>query len=599
MAEETKKDINTLNNTEDTSNKAGKTQLNQTFIDATDYFSSEPVPIENEFRYKPSTTGIGADFDPNHKPNLGQVTEVKNEAKIEEIYGTTEPENPNWGSSATLVWEITDHIDVLQEEEETEVKTEITQPKPNKDFQTTAEIDFRNLEKEQVKEKIVPEADLSRLDTKSPFLDETQNLGVVEGGKIRLPNGRQNEPYLLALAEKTKDLVGELKLENAETVGLRFDNAKRAITGTPKQEGDFDLRLTGKRKDGENISVILHLFINPDPKTSWKALEPPEDALYRKAHSAYQRIESLEASITAGRVRGRSHAQSAAFCDDDFAINYDDDWGFVGVVCDGAENAKFSREGSRIISSEVANNFLNYIRLLNPKSLKLFLRNWTNDKDDSLALEGQIWTTKWIGLFRDRVFHEILDDSLTALETAILRSPKEEGRNPKDFYTTLLLFWAFPVETGWFLFSYQAGNGAMAVKDGETFTLLNVPDSDEYSGQTKFLSRELFSPKEVSDRCRMNFYSNLQAVWAVSAGLSRAKFPSDASLGLSENWQSLEAEFTPNLNIEGNLLEALNFWSQGENDDRTICVLEVKNKIKANKVEKKAETEEFILTESN
>ena len=555
-----------------------KTVASDNFIDATNYFAEEEAE-KDDFHYQPSDTGLGVDFDPKQKIDKQSITtEVKDAANPEDIYGTTIPENSSWGSSATLVWEISDHIPDAEEnkmEEKEVIENKEEEQTVNQDeFQTVERIADELIEVKE--EKKVPEFKEEELDTKSPLLDEADNLSVFEGGKIRLPNGKQNELYEVNLSDHTKDLIGELSLENGEEVGIIFDNEKRVISGIPKKEGDFELKLLGARKDGKNLSVILQIFINPDPKTLWKALEPDPELPYQKSHSDYKRIEQEIATLTAGRIRGRSHAQKALFCDDDFKIAFDEIWGFVGIVCDGAGSSKFSREASRVISSNVAKHFLAHIRLLNPESLKNFLRAWHRNENNDKILEGQYWATKWSDIFRDRIFTTVLNESLTDLEDTVAKSPRAEGRNPKDFYTTLLFFWAFPVDENWFLFSYQVGDGAMAVKDGNKFVLLNVPDSGEYSGQTKFLTKDLFTPKEISDRCRFGFYSNLSSVWACSDGISDPKFSSDAALGESKNWESLEQEVLPNLVDEKKLLEYLGFWSQGEHDDRTICVLEVK-----------------------
>lgn len=441
--------------------------------------------------------------------------------------------------------------------------------------------------------------------------EETKPDFVDDGGKFKLPNNaQQNQVYEADISNKFQDLffIGENqeitirlnlvealvknhlnkeveKLENPIDCGLNLEiNAEEKkvfLKGTPKHSGDLILTVVGTRKDKRSMKISLEITVVADPRTLWIPQEPPADAPYFKAHQDYKRIPepddlSAKATLTAARIRGRSHAQRGGFCDDDFAIAYDETWGFVAAVCDGAGSSKYSREASRIISTEMVNNFLKGIKFFKAEDFKPYIQLWDKEKDEKKNQEIQQKLKDWINTMYEGVFKRVLNNSFKNLEAVVFQTPKEEERIARNFYTTLIFFWAFPADERWFLFSYQVGDGAIAVKFEDKFELWHKPDGGEYSGQTRFLTRDLLADTEIFNRCKFKFLKNFQAIWAFTDGIADPKFSSDAALEQSENWIKLEKEFAATLANREELLEALAFWSKGEHDDRTICVLEVK-----------------------
>jgi hypothetical protein len=118
-------------------------------------------------------------------------------------------------------------------------------------------------------------------------------------------------------------------------------------------------------------------------------------------------------------------------------------------------------------------------------------------------------------------------------------------------------------------------------------TLLGVPDSGEFAGQTRFLTmQEIFADGAYVNRIRFKVVPDFTALILMTDGITDPKFQTDANLRNIAIWQELWQDLNGN-NEDGckvdfkeapdkakaALMNWLDFWSPGNHDDRTIAIL--------------------------
>ena len=119
-------------------------------------------------------------------------------------------------------------------------------------------------------------------------------------------------------------------------------------------------------------------------------------------------------------------------------------------------------------------------------------------------------------------------------------------------------------------------------KERSYFKLLGTPDEGEFAGQTRFLTMpEIF--RDVTSfygRLKFSIEQDFTSLMLMTDGVSDPMFETDANLNKIEKWDALwenitkEVELTDdNTESQYQLLKWLDFWSQGNHDDRTIAIL--------------------------
>ncbi|MCX7256929.1 MAG: protein phosphatase 2C domain-containing protein, partial [Polaromonas sp.] len=156
--------------------------------------------------------------------------------------------------------------------------------------------------------------------------------------QFQLPNARVGQPYAARL--EGKDLAGNpVSICDAwlpVAVGLSFDPASGEMRGTPLVDGDYKIALRWSSDGVAEYAGECLLFVNSDPRSLWKQLEPPADAPYFKPHTDAALIAGPGFSIAAASRRGRSHEHVGSFRDDDFFVQHDDASGWsLLIVADG------------------------------------------------------------------------------------------------------------------------------------------------------------------------------------------------------------------------------------------------------------------------
>ena len=356
-----------------------------------------------------------------------------------------------------------------------------------------------------------------------------------------LPNAQAGQHYQVPFA--APHIADVIPPPNS---GLHWHNGH--LHGTPATAGDIMLTVLVRGTDGvQQISHRLH--VNPDPKSLWQNLPSDASDPFHKADNASQRLGSAHGTLLAARIRGRSHAHSGSFCDDDFRLAIHPSSGaHILVLADGAGSAHYSRLGAQLAVNAAADAILAQ------------LDNGTlHAATDSDTLAN--------------IFDHSLQAALQAHEHAVAAHPQIPGS--KALSCTLLIAFTLPVAQGWRTAAYWIGDGAIALDDGTNWRLLGSADSGLYSGETQFLNHAARSPETLATRTIWHDSARAPQLIIMTDGVSDPLFASDAELADPARWQALWQELQTPLcaaDPATALQEWLGFWSPGNHDDRTLAL---------------------------
>jgi hypothetical protein len=386
--------------------------------------------------------------------------------------------------------------------------------------------------------------------------------------ETRLPNGMVGKAFTATvdLTAATFTEVDTAAGDQLASLGLQatVDGTSLTLCGTPEREGEHQI-VFRYPPDGQKT---ISWFVNADPRSLWKDLEPDPSLGYRKEHTALIRTSANGLEVIGASRRGRAHAHDAKFREDHAAVATAGDW-LIVAVADGAGSARFSREGShRACERAVASLSASVPAMLDADFLKAAAAH-----DDEAAVKQ----------VRNLLYQTLCGAAFDAYKT-IEGLASSASHALKDYATTLLLAICRPVDDGMFVASFWIGDGALALlaDSGRKATLLGTPDGGEYSGQTRFLTmRDLISdPHEMLRRVEFATEKDFCALMLMTDGISDPKFGTDKMLQSSERWEQLWNELAAEMGLEGSepgaeqrLLEWMDFWSAGEHDDRTLVVV--------------------------
>ena len=403
---------------------------------------------------------------------------------------------------------------------------------------------------------------------------------------IVIPNGTVGNAYE-ALFNFPEGLVESFWIEGAEKIGLAWEALEGGayrISGTPTTAGTYDLLLGYKYKGWVVGKPVLHrkftIAINPDPRSLWKNIPTPESIDYYQPDfaSSYVKVEAVngvpQKDMVAASQRGRSHAHEGNPRDDHFRVEYLEKSGwYVMAVADGAGSANFSRKGSSIACDTSVGH----------------CREFFDDETKRSAFENHIRGYKGDNSAETRKLmgdsiHQLIGTAAFKSYKAIEAEAAEKGAPMKNYATTLLLAVCKRFDFGWFVASFWVGDGAMCIYDQERqyFKLLGTPDEGEFAGQTRFLTMpEIFrDATSFYGRLKFSIEEDFTALLLMTDGVSDPMFETDANLNKIEKWDALWKNITQEVDLSDDntesqyqLLKWLDFWSQGNHDDRTIAIL--------------------------
>lgn len=423
---------------------------------------------------------------------------------------------------------------------------------------------------------------------------EKSFINQLNSKQIIFPNAKVNKPYKHEFkAELFGDFeIGKFWFEGLEQIGLEFNNDTNEIFGTPNKAGDHKINLfiTLKGFPTENRPPIqreILLIVNPDPRSLWKDIPTPKDIEYFKDDYAsdYIKVTSQlergyngtimhkvpQKDIVVASQRGRSHAHEGRARDDDFNVFFCEktSW-YILAVADGAGSAIYSRRGSRIACESVLDTCKNKLET-DTVIIDNLIAEYNNEKSDSNRKKVS-----------DSIYH-IIGEAAFKAHKAIEKEAIEKPARLKDYATTLLLSICKKYEFGWFVASFWVGDGGIGLYNKETqfIKIMGEPDGGEFAGQTRFLTMpDIFQNESFYRRIRFEIIQDFTALFLMSDGVTDPKFETDANLNNIEKWNDLWDDLTKEVDLKDDnhesqfqLLKWLDFWSQGNHDDRTIAIL--------------------------
>lgn len=404
----------------------------------------------------------------------------------------------------------------------------------------------------------------------TPRLLEVPTPKPIESVKksIYLPNARMGEPYS---GELGLPGLRSARLKDPGGTSLNFDPDLCTFTGTPEISGDFQIHVLGLL-DGKPAEVVANLAVIPDPKSLWVNLPSDPEAQFWKPDEDSAVVEGELLGIAASK-RGRSHARSAGCRDDDFGLAGGQAGGWhVITVADGAGSAEFSRRGSQVAVAAVLAKLPPMLDAeLSPNLEELIEAHQSGNPDAAAQITSRLYKTLATAAFL--AAKEVEDEAIRHQLPA------------SKFSTTLIICVARRVGANWFFGGFSIGDGGAALLDVEDGFVagLTLPDSGEFAGQTRFLSRSEFSGgyEEVAKRIFFQVRPRFTALVLMTDGITDPKFPTESVFTDPTAWREFWLEdLTATVDLSrGNaaartqLLDWLDFWSPGNHDDRTLAVL--------------------------
>lgn len=396
--------------------------------------------------------------------------------------------------------------------------------------------------------------------------------------EFQFPNASVGQAYSVAISP-VKPVHGlVVKQVQIPEIGLRHIQDANLVSGTPTRDGEFKVEILYSC-EGVGLDVAkARLIVNPDPKSLWKNLPSDLKDPYWKPDEDSQYIDSMvDLTLVAGSKRGRSHAQKGTFRDDDFFIYSQVDTGWqIAVVSDGAGSAKFSRRGSAIICKEGGEHLEHALAGEAGEKLTAAVEAWHSaqpgsDDDTPLrVLKTQLYVTLGYAAHH----------SMTRINEECQRRA-DLGGTVKDYSSTALFGIVKRFPFGVFCASFSVGDGAIAMIRGDgTPELLCTPDGGEFSGQTRFLSKDTVTQEELLKRLHFSLASDFRGLYLMTDGVSDPYFQTDVGLTMPERWAKLITDIEEVASLSqhdegsaGRLVTWLDFWSKGEHDDRTLVAI--------------------------
>lgn len=384
---------------------------------------------------------------------------------------------------------------------------------------------------------------------------------------FQIPNAKVGVPYVGRI--EGSDQNGAAVRVRTPIVppglGLLFDEASGELKGVPLTDGEQRISLQWSSEGSSWFSGECMIFINPDPRSLWKNIDPPADDPYFKPNIDSATVKAPAYSIIAASRRGRSHEHSGTFRDDDFFVAHDPaaNWS-VMIVADGAGSAKNSRRGSKLAVEAFGGHLKTQLASDLGRKLATDLACWSSDPKKT----GQLMGTD---------FHYLFHKAGTLAVQAIESEAQAKCAPVKDYSTTLLAAVARLDGDGIFLSTFWMGDGAIAAYGPRgKVRLMGTPDGGEFAGQTRFLDRAALADTGFAKRIGIGRYSEISALILMTDGVSDPRFETDAGLADPVLWDQLWDELLPLVksgNPDKALVDWLHFFTPGHHDDRTIALL--------------------------
>ncbi|KAA2245789.1 protein phosphatase 2C domain-containing protein [Chitinophaga agrisoli] len=371
-------------------------------------------------------------------------------------------------------------------------------------------------------------------------------------------------------------------INGLEDIGLAYDTATAEIKGTPVKSGDFKIRLQyrlqGQAEETPLNEKLVSLVINPNPRSLWKDLPSDREGAFWKEDNVTAFAPLGDKHLVAASKRGRSHANTGAYRDDDFAFTHlaDSGWSILAVA-DGAGSAIASREGSRL----ACNYIIDYFE-------KEFSPALQADFDALLAeyaTTGSDATQKKL----TRFVYDILGAAAFTTHKKLDEFAGGQGMSLKDFHSTLIFVLLKKYVHGYVIMSFGVGDCPIGLvhTGASDITLMNRLDVGEFGGGTRFITMpEIFKSDTFATRFGFKLVPGFSYLMLMTDGIYDPKFEVEANLDRLSAWQSLLADLggqnddriqvtldAPSEDTARQLAAWMDFWSPGNHDDRTLMII--------------------------
>lgn len=344
--------------------------------------------------------------------------------------------------------------------------------------------------------------------------------------ELTIPNGTVNKPYR-AVVDLDAFPFTHVAWQGLEEIGLAYHADSKTIEGVPEVSGDIPLKLLFTIDADTTLhEKVLHLIINPDPRRLWKELPSDEKDPFWKPDNVAVADQLGDKRLVAASKRGRSHAHNGAFRDDDFAYcNLENGWSII-VVADGAGSSQYARRGAQLACSATIEYFQQHTDIYGAPQ-------YVHDKIKAAA------------------------------------------EQLADYHTTLAFVLFRKMAYGYEVKSFSVGDGPMAIV-GKELLLLNKLDAGEFGGGTRFITQpEIFQSKEIPMASRFQHVTvpDMPYLLLMTDGIYDPKFEVEVNLQRLECWQDLLADLRDVFEHPDQLSAWMDFWSQGNHDDRTLAII--------------------------
>lgn len=404
-----------------------------------------------------------------------------------------------------------------------------------------------------------------------------------------IPNATVAKPYQATLDFNQSEFqeISFVEFEGLDQYGLSFNPEFKRIEGTPKQSGDFKVKMNFKvLGEDENSALhtkILSLLINANPKSLWKniASDDQKDAAWKEEN--YWKADQVEdfrqlgdKHIVVSSKRGRSHANIGAFREDDYAFKHFEanGWSIV-CVADGAGSAKLARQGSKLACRAVVEYFEQHFTDDNLKSFDKTLFHHHQQGGDNQQISHFVYNNLSKAAY---YAHKQIEEFADGIEQPL-----------KDFHSTLIFALFKKFDFGYAILTFGVGDCPIGLlnKDLTEIKLMNWLDVGEFSGGTRFITMpEIFSSEKFPTRFGFTLTDDFSYLMLMTDGIYDAKFVVEANLEKLENWKTFVDDLkgnnedrasvnfdAANQEIANQLSAWMDFWSPGNHDDRTLAII--------------------------
>jgi serine/threonine protein phosphatase PrpC len=417
--------------------------------------------------------------------------------------------------------------------------------------------------------------------------------------QVVIPNATVGKVYEAKIDFQKLNLIDLIfeRFEGLEEIGLKFNIINDSIEGTPIKSGDikikFLFKIQGQSENSPINEKIISLVVNPDTKSLWKDIPSDTNDLYWKEDDISKADKLGEKHIVVSSKRGRSHKNVGSFRDDDFAYKYFEKTGWsVIAVSDGAGSYSLSRKGSQLACNSVVEYFESNSNAEKSKEFEAKINEYCSTKDQTTLKELEILAKQ--NLYRATVYvhNKIKEHSEQTFKNnpALFNNPK--AKSYLDYYHSTLIFALFKkYEFGYVVLTFGVGDCPIALMNTEQTetSLLNWLDVGEFGGGTRFITQaDIFHSTEHPMATRFNFkvVPDFSFLFLMTDGIYDPKFIVESNLEKNEKWieflddlkgineDKIKVEFDrTNTEIASQLSDWMDFWSQGNHDDRTLAII--------------------------